>query len=87
MKALFKWIAGLALGFVALVLIGAAVLLFVIDPNQYKPQLQQLAKDNQIDLHIGGDLSWQLWPDVAISAADTRISGAELPEISVKRVD
>ncbi|MDM3871827.1 AsmA family protein [Porticoccus sp. W117] len=87
MKALLKWTLGLALGAVALALIAAAILLFVVDPNQYKPQLQQLAKDNQINLAIDGDLSWQLWPDVAISAADTRVSGANLPDIQVARAD
>ncbi|MGS2724652.1 AsmA family protein [Porticoccus sp. GXU_MW_L64] len=87
MKALFKWLLGLVLGLATLAVIGVAILLFVVDPNQYKPQLQQLAKDNQIELNIDGDLSWQLWPDVAISAADTRIGGIDIPDIQVAQAD
>ena len=87
MKALLKWAFGLILGTAALAVIAAAILLFAIDPNQYKPQLEQLAKDNNVELNIAGDLSWQLWPNVAISAADTRLNGTQLPEIQLKRAD
>ncbi|UTW44985.1 AsmA family protein [bacterium SCSIO 12696] len=87
MKKTLKWAIGLPLAVIALVLIGAAVLLFAVDPNQYKPQLEQLAKDNQVKLNINGDLSWQLWPDVAITIADTRIHGQQLPDIHIQQAD
>ncbi len=74
MKTLLKW----TLGTLAILLVLLAVLvtyiLFGLDPNSYKPQLQDLAEAQGVDLQIEGDLSWQLFPNLAIKIGATRLA-------------
>lgn len=66
MKKAFKWILG-SLGVLVLgigILIG--VLLFVVDPNTFKPTIEKLAANYALDVDLKGDLAWQFYPNVAL---------------------
>ena len=86
---IIKWILGTLAVVVLLVAIGLAYLVFAVDPNSYKPQLAELAQEQDITLDIDGELSWQLLPNLALSIGATRITSprAEIPAISFDQVD
>ncbi|WIO74803.1 AsmA family protein [Porticoccaceae bacterium LTM1] len=87
MKSLLKWIAISAAGLVLLIAIGIALLLFVVDPNNYKPEIESLAAEQNIDLKINGDLGWKFFPSIAITVGETEVSGEGLPDISVQQTE
>lgn len=88
MKAM-KWIIGTLISLVLLVAIALAYLVFAVDPNSYKPQLAELAQEQDIVLNIDGELSWQLLPSLALSIGATQITSprAEIPTISFEQAD
>ncbi len=88
MKAM-KWIIGTLAALTLLAAIAFAYIVFVIDPNSYKPQLAELAKEQDIVLNIEGELNWQLLPSLALSIGATQITSprAEIPEISFEQAD
>ncbi|MEH6472344.1 MAG: AsmA family protein [Halopseudomonas sp.] len=64
MKLLLKMVLGLVL--LAVLAIGA--LLVLVDPNDFKPELESLARDKgQVDLRLKGDIGWSLFPSIALS--------------------
>ncbi len=88
MKAM-KWIIGTLVALVLLLAIALAYLVFAIDPNSYKPQLAELAQEQDIALNIDGELSWQLLPSLALSIGATQITSprAEIPAIRFEQAD
>ncbi|MFT6300808.1 MAG: hypothetical protein ACJA2R_000825, partial [Saprospiraceae bacterium] len=78
------WLAGI------LILVTATIISFLIlsiDPNSYKLELSKLAKENEINLAIKGDLSWSLFPNLALNAGATSISGKSIPDITFSQAD
>jgi len=78
------WLAGI------LILVTATTISFLIlsiDPNSYKLELSKLAKENEINLAIKGDLSWSLFPNLALNAGATSISGKSIPDITFSQAD
>ena len=65
----------------------ASFLMIGVDPNSYKPELSKLAKENGINLAIDGDLSWSFFPNLAVNAGATSISGQNIPEIHFEQAD
>ncbi len=64
MKLVLKLVAGLFV----LVLLGLGSLLLLVDPNDFKPELQQLAREQgQVELQLAGDIGWSLYPSIALS--------------------
>ena len=64
MKLLLKLIVGMVL----LVVLAVGLLLVLVDPNDFKPELQALARDKgQVDLQLKGDIGWSLFPSIALS--------------------
>ena len=80
----FIWIICL-LGIVAITT--ASFLMVGVDPNSYKLELSKLAKENGVDLLIDGDLSWSFFPNLAVNAGATSISGKNIPEIHFEQAD
>lgn len=77
MKTLLKVV--LACIVVVAVLVGGALayLMFALDPNSYKPQLEEAARKQGLELDIAGDLGWSLWPNLAITAGEIRFAGEQ----------
>lgn len=78
-------IVGIVIGsLVALVVLGVGLLLLLIDPNDYKPQLAQLVKDKtDMTLAIDDRLEWTLWPSIGVKLGKTSLSDAEKKETLV----
>ena len=75
MKAI-KWIGyGFALLF-GLVLLTILLATLLVNPEDYKPQLEQAAADNGVNLKIGGQLHWSVFP-LGFSAQDITL---QLPQ-------
>ena len=69
-----KWVLATLAAFLLLVCIAIAYLLIVVDPNTFKPRIEQLARDQGVDLLIEGDLDWQILPNLAIHIGRTELS-------------
>lgn len=87
-------------GFFALIVIlllvvvaGITFLLVGVDPNSYKPELEKLAKQNNIQLTIDGDLGWSFFPNLAVQAGTTTITAiagkneTNIPDIQFQQAD
>lgn len=87
-----KWLKGLVTLIAILLVIavaGVTFLLVGIDPNSYKPELEKLALKNNIELSITGDLGWSFFPNLAVAAGATTLSGktSGIPDISFQQAD
>jgi AsmA protein len=77
MGSLIKWGVGLIVGLVVLIAAAAVILPMVIDPNDYKPQIVQAAKDKLgRDLAIEQDLSLTVFPWLGIETGGVRVGNA-----------
>ncbi|MEQ9509600.1 MAG: AsmA family protein, partial [Alloalcanivorax xenomutans] len=66
------------------VLLAAAIFVVtqVIDPNDFKPQIEEQARQNaNLDLSIPGALSWQFWPSLGVSLGRTEARIADEEEL------
>lgn len=72
MLRLLKILLITVVSLVLLVVVGLFALTQFIDPNDFKPQIEQLAKEEaNIALDIEGDLAWTFWPSLGISIGKT----------------
>lgn len=66
------------------VLLAAAVLFFLtrmFDPNDYKDDIQQAARDQaNIELTLGGDIGWSLFPWLGIELEDVSVAALDAPD-------
>ncbi|MGB5148370.1 MAG: AsmA family protein, partial [Porticoccaceae bacterium] len=62
---------GLLLVLVLLAAGGAAYVLLLLDPNDLKPRIVELAGKRGISLEIQGDLAWQLFPSPGVQIGHT----------------
>ncbi|SDS85602.1 AsmA protein [Halopseudomonas litoralis] len=87
MKKLAK-IIGLVV--LALVVLGIGVLFFLtrmFDPNDYKEQIQQAAREQaNVELTLGGDIGWSLFPWLGIELKQVGLAPIEHPEKTLASV-
>jgi AsmA protein len=77
MGAVVKWLFGLILGLVVLIVAAIVILPMVIDPNDYKPQIVQTAQEKLgRDLAIDQDLSLSVFPWLGIETGGVRVGNA-----------
>lgn len=58
------------LGLTAALVLAIGSVMLLIDPNEYKPFIQEQAKSKAgVNLHLNGELSWSFWP-LGIHIAD-----------------
>ena len=75
MKRALLILAGVVGGLVALVAIAIAIVLFVIDPNDYKAEIADLVKKNtDSELVISDRMEWALWPNIGVKLGKTTLS-------------
>ncbi|WP_031434303.1 AsmA family protein [Methylomarinum vadi] len=73
LKVLFTVIAS----FILLIIVAAVVLPLVIDPNDFKPQIQTVVKDNTgRELNIEGNLDLSVFPWIGVSTGKLSLSNA-----------
>ncbi len=72
---------GIVAGVVVLPVVAVAVLLAVIDPNDFKPEIAQLVKDKtDMDLAINDRLEWALWPSLGVKLGKTTLTDSQAKE-------
>lgn len=63
---------------VVLMVVAVVGLVLMIDPNDYKPQIVQAAKEaTGRDLTIAGDISWSFFPRLGFAIGETELSNAD----------
>lgn len=69
---MLKFLVRLLIGLTVVVAIAVGAAYFLLqDPNRFKPEIQAfIAEQTGAKVDIGGDLSWSLFPPVALTAAD-----------------
>lgn len=79
MKILLKSLA------VIVFLIGLAILalVFLVDPNRFKPRIEAIAKDQGVALQIKGDLGWDLWPSLGVAVNDVHVAPLAEPQQAI----
>jgi uncharacterized protein involved in outer membrane biogenesis len=65
---LLKILGTLVVALFALLVMAMVALLWLVNPNDLKPQLQQLAAQQGMQLNIAGDLGWSIFPQPGIRA-------------------
>lgn len=76
MKLVLKLVGGI----IALVVIALVLFVTLINPNQFKPPIESLAKDQGIALQLNGDLSWAFWPSLGVNIADVKVAALATPD-------
>jgi AsmA protein len=89
MKAL-KWLGFALAGFWALLLLAVSIAIVIVNPDDYKPRLEETARQNGVTLKIGGSLHWSLLP-LGFSTTDLLLQmpqdpGKELQQIRIGRI-
>lgn len=75
---LIKLLVKSAIALVLIIVIGVIGLILTIDPNDYKPQITQLVKEETgRDLTIQGDIGWSFFPRLGFSLGETQLSNAQ----------
>ncbi|SDT89749.1 AsmA family protein [Halopseudomonas salegens] len=81
MKSLAK-VLGLVV--LAIVLLLAALLFFLtqmFDPNDYREQIQQAARDQaRVELTLGGEIGWSLFPWLGIELSEVSVAPLDDPD-------
>ncbi|KGD64382.1 hypothetical protein Y5S_02437 [Alcanivorax nanhaiticus] len=67
---------------ILLLAIAVFVITQVIDPNEFKPEIEKQAKEQaNLTLNIEGDLAWQFWPSLGVSIGRTEARIADQEEL------
>src|SRR5690606_27504872 len=81
MKAFGKILGLVVLGLLLIVIGLGFALTHLFDPNDYKDELQQLARDEaNLELHLNGDIGWSLFPWLGLELTDATLASADSPE-------
>lgn len=82
MGRLIKILLTITLALIVLIVTALFVITRFIDPNEFKPEIEQQAKDNaNLTLNIEGDLAWQFWPSLGVSLGRTEARIGEQSEL------
>jgi len=75
MKKLFKWLFGIVITVVLLLVLAVILLPIFFDPNDHKPEIQQ-AVQNQIgrEVSLNGPIGWSVFPWLAIELNDVTVA-------------
>lgn len=83
MKRLVKIIAATFIVLVLAVAIGLFYITSVMDPNDYKPKIEQLALDKAgLELNIEGDIAWSLYPWLGMQTGAISIAYPDKPQLA-----
>lgn len=81
MKAFGKILGLLMLGLMLTVIGLGFALTHLFDPNDYKDEIQQLARDKaNLELQLKGDIGWSLFPWLGLELTDATLASADSPD-------
>jgi len=88
MKSIGK-IVGILLLVLLLIVVGLGFALTqLIDPNDYKSEIQDLAREKaNIELKLSGEIGWSLFPWLGLSLHQASIAATQTPEKPFARLD
>jgi len=71
MARFIKWFFGILIALTAIVVLALIAITTLIDPNDYKDQIEKIAKEKAgYSLHINGDIAWSLYPQIGFAIND-----------------
>lgn len=79
MKILLKSLAVI----IFLIVLAILALIFLVDPNRFKPRIEAIAKDQGVALQIKGDLGWDLWPSLGVAVNDVHVAPLAEPQQAI----
>lgn len=82
-KLLLKILVALVL----LLVLAAVALVFLFDPNMFRPHLESAARDHGIELRIEGNLGWQLWPALGVEVNGIHVAALEAPDEPIAQLE
>ncbi|PUA28328.1 MAG: hypothetical protein B0W54_17840 [Cellvibrio sp. 79] len=68
---------------VFLIVLAILALIFLVDPNRFKPRIEAIAKDQGVALQINGDLEWDLWPSLGVAVNDVHVAPLAEPQQAI----
>ncbi len=78
MKGALKWFGGTIVLLLVLVIAAVIILPQVINPNDYREKISQLAYDNAgINLKINGDINWSVFPWLGLGIRDLSLQDVD----------
>lgn len=78
MKKILKWTLRLLISLVVLVVVAAVVLPLVLDPNDYKQEIENKIQQNiGRQAHLEGNIEWSVFPWLALTFNDVSIDNAK----------
>ena len=66
----FKWLLYAMIAIVAVVAILVALLVFAVDPNWLKPEIQNQLSQHGIHVKIENDIAWQFYPSIGLQVSE-----------------
>ncbi|MFC8750851.1 AsmA family protein [Pseudomonas oryzihabitans] len=77
MKAFAKVLGIVLVGLLLLLVAVGFALTHLVDPNDYKDEIRQLARDKaNVDLQLKGDIGWSLFPWLGVELHDATLASA-----------
>jgi AsmA family/AsmA-like C-terminal region len=74
MLKVLKWIFGIIITLLILLVLGVGLFFWLINPNDYKSEIEQWASDNaHLNLSIPGLLEWTFWPEIGIKTSELQL--------------
>ncbi len=90
MKKLLKWLIRIVLTVVVLIVLAAVILPMVIDPNDYKQEIEGKIFDKiGRQVHLNGDIGWKVFPWLALTFNEVKVEnekGFKDDMIAIKQV-
>ncbi len=81
MKAFGKILGIAVLALLLLVVAAGFILTHFFDPNDYKDEIRQLARDKaNLELDLRGDIGWSLFPWLGLELHDTSVASVRSPD-------
>lgn len=80
MKAFGKILGIIVLVLLLLIVAAGFALTHLFDPNDYKDEIRQLARDKaNVELNLKGDIGWSLFPWLGLELHDTSVATLQTP--------
>jgi AsmA protein len=74
MKKLIKWIMGIIITLLVLIVIAAFVLPMVFDPNDHKDSIENTIQESiGRQVHLNGEIQWSVFPWLALTFNDVKV--------------
>nr|WP_314562700.1 AsmA family protein [uncultured Pseudomonas sp.] len=87
MKAFAKVLGIVLVGLLLLLVAVGFALTHLVDPNDYKDEIRQLARDKaNVDLQLKGDIGWSLFPWLGVELHDATLASAVTPDRQLAQV-